>query len=306
VMGTDASRAPARGPISLRGSAAGEVGGVHRVREIESLDSPALAPYRTMRMQADHYRDRVFIAEGEKVVRRLLESELSVISALMPRDHYERLRPMIEARREPVDVWLADRRLLETMTGYTMYQGLLACARIPAPVELEVALARCRRPRFLVALDALANAENIGAVARCAAAFGAGALILGETCAHPYLRRAVRTSMGAIFDLPVVETFSLAAALRELRRLGVHCVAAHPHEEERFLPAAGLRGDCCVVLGSEGLGITPAVLEACDEAVSVPMQGGVDSLNVAAAAAVFFYEVWRQRPGWEQSSRMGG
>jgi tRNA G18 (ribose-2'-O)-methylase SpoU len=268
---------------------------VLRVRNIESLELPELAPYRTMRQQADHYQQRLFVAEGEKVVRRLLGSDLEILSLLMPAEHLPVLRPLLETRPEVVEVYLGDKPLLETLTGFSMYQGLLACARIPPPAELDVAFALAQRPRFLVAMDALANAENLGAVVRNAAAFGVHAMIVGETCAHPYLRRAVRASMGTIFDMLVTETVSLPGALRELRRRGVRCVAADPHHEGRFLPLASLATDCCIVLGSEGTGLSAAVRQACDECVAVPMQGGVDSLNVGAAAAVFFYEVWRQR-----------
>ncbi len=262
---------------------------------IDSLDRPELAPYRTMRLSFDHYRDRLFVAEGEKLVRRLLDSELTIVSALMPPDHFEELRSRFEARPECVDVFLGEKPLLESLTGFSMYQGVLACGRIPPPVELDVAWAKARRPRFFVALDGLANAENLGGVIRTAAGFGADAILVGETCAHPYLRRSVRASMGAVFDLPVVEPVTLVDAITELRRRGMRCVAAHPHAEERLLPDAAFGGDCCVVLGSEGQGLTPAVLAACDDSASIPMEHGVDSLNVAAAAAVFLYEVWRQR-----------
>jgi tRNA G18 (ribose-2'-O)-methylase SpoU len=267
------------------------------VREIESLDLPVLAPYRTLRQQADHYRDRLFVAEGDKVVRRLLETDLTIVSVLMPAEFLEGLRPGLEARPEDIDVFLVPRKELEVLTGFELYQGLLACARMPEPIPLDVLIARAPRPRVLVAADTMANAENMGAMVRNAAAFGAGGLLIGETCVNPYMRRSVRTSMGALFQLPVVEVVSMVDALRELKRQGFRCVAAHPHTDRRLLPDATLVGDCCVVLGSEGKGLTPEVLEACDEWVSVPMQAGVDSLNVGAAGAVFFYEVWRQRRG---------
>lgn len=250
-----------------------------------------------MRFQADHYRDRLFVAEGNKVVRRLLESDLGVVSVLLPPSALEELKPALDARDEDLDVFVAPLRVLETLTGFSLYQGLMACARIPPPEALDVVVGRAARPRFLVAFDGIANVENMGALVRDAAAFGAQGLLLGETSVHPYMRRAVRSSMGAIFRLPVVEVLRLPEALAELRRRGVRCVAAHPHTDRRFLPEADLTGDCCVVLGSEGDGLTPEVREACDDCVSVPMQSGVDSLNVGAAGAVFFYEMWRQRFG---------
>jgi tRNA G18 (ribose-2'-O)-methylase SpoU len=148
---------------------------------------------------------------------------------------------------------------------------------------------------LIVALEGVSNSENVGVVVRNCAAFGAGLLVIGETCASPYLRRAVRNSMGAIFQLPVLESHDLVRTLETFRASGIRCVAAHPHAPEATLSRAGLRRDCCLVFGSEGDGLTHRTLAACDEAVSIPMAAGVDSLNVANAAAVFLYEALRQR-----------
>ena len=126
-------------------------------------------------------------------------------------------------------------------------------------------------------------------------AFGVSALIAGETCCNPFLRRTVRNSMGALFKLPVLESTNLAQTLRELRAHGIRCVAAHPHTDKMVLSQTDFTGDCCVVFGSEGHGISKEVLAACDEAVAIPMANEVDSLNVSMAAAVFLYEANRQR-----------
>ncbi|HNQ90885.1 MAG TPA: RNA methyltransferase [Verrucomicrobiota bacterium] len=267
------------------------------LQTLESLDGPVLAPYRTMRMQFEHYAERIFVAEGEKVVRRLLESEIEVLSVLLPERWLEPMRPLIERRAEAVAVFVADKKLLEGLTGYSMYQGLLAVARIPAPLPIEVAVQRSVRPRLLAAVDGLANAENLGALVRSCVAFRVQALVVGETSSSPYLRRAVRASMGTVFQLPVVETSDLAGLLGRLRASGVRCVAAHPHAEGRTVAEASMAGDCCVVLGSEGPGLSEAVREACDECVAIPMASAVDSLNVGSAGAVFLYEANRQR-GW--------
>lgn len=267
------------------------------VQTLESLEGPILAPYRTMRMQFEHYAERIFVAEGEKVVRRLLESDLEVLSILLPARWFESLRPLVERRAEAVAVFVADKKLLEGLTGYSMYQGLLAVARIPPPLPLEVVLQRSARPRLFAAVDGLANAENLGALVRSCVAFRVQALVVGETSSSPYLRRAVRASMGTVFQLPVVETNDLVGALGRLQAAGVHCVAAHPHAEGRTVAEAAFAGDCCVVLGSEGPGLSAAVRDVCDECVDIPMAPAVDSLNVGSAGAVFLYEANRQR-GW--------
>ncbi len=150
-------------------------------------------------------------------------------------------------------------------------------------------------PRLVVALDGLTNSENIGVLVRTCAALGVQALLVGETCSSPYLRRAVRNSMGAIFTLPVVHSTGLVADLGRLRSAGFTVAAAHPHATGSTISEFDWTRDVCVVFGSEGEGIADVILQACDAAVAIPLRNGIDSLNVANAAAVFFYEIDRQR-----------
>lgn len=268
---------------------------MYQSRNITSFDLPELQPYRTMRRQAEHRQQGIFVAEGEKVVRRLLESRFTVVSVLLPEKWLRELEPLLQARSEEIQVYVAEKALLETLTGYSMYQGLLALGKVPPLPTLEEVVARTPQPRLLAAADALANAENLGALVRNCAAFNTQALIVGETSSSPFLRRAVRSSMGAVFELPIVEADNLTQALSYLRQRGIRCVAAHPHVDGRTISQANLAGDCCIVFGSEGHGISPAVLAACDEAAAIPMPPAVDSLNVGSAAAVFLYEANRQR-----------
>ncbi len=282
-----------------------------RIEKISSLDLPELAPYRTMRRSAEHEAQGIFIAEGEKVTRRLLESRFTVVSVVLPEKWLEKYRPLLETRPEEFTVYLAEKSLLETLVGYSLFQGVLSVGKIPPPVPLDDILQKSPAPKLFAAIDGLSNAENLGALVRNCVAFGVQALLVGETCSSPYLRRSVRNSMGAIFQLPVWEVkmaneavrvrrddppkFSLVQTLRDLRARGVRCVAAHPRPDAKVLSQADFSDDCCIIFGSEGNGISPAILEACDECVAIPMANDVDSLNVGAAAAVFLYEVNRQR-----------
>jgi len=285
---------------------------VFHVHSIASLDLPELAPYRTMRRPLEHEREGIFVAEGEKVVRRLLKSRFEVLSVLLPDKHLENFRPLLETRPESLNVYLAGKKLLEQLIGFSMYQGVLAVGRIPPPASLDDILSKNPRPLLLAAVDGLTSAENLGALVRNCVAFGVQALIVGETSSSPFLRRAVRNSMGTILQLPVIELaklglrhqftakphttdLTLAECLTRLRERGVRCLAAYPHTDEKFLWQADFSGDCCIVFGSEGEGISAPVLAACDEAVAIPMPPTVDSLNVGAAAAVFLYEAARQR-----------
>jgi tRNA G18 (ribose-2'-O)-methylase SpoU len=262
---------------------------------VTSLDLPALAPFRTLRRPEEHLKAGIFVAEGGPVVERLLLSGLPALSFLLTPQWLEKLRPRLEAHAGEAALYIAEKDLLEGIVGVRLHQGVMAIGRIPAPRLVSEVIEAARRPRLVVALDGITNPENLGSIARSCAAFEVSALLVGETGASPWLRRAVRTSMGAILKLPVCHVTDLAAAVASLRTdHGLRVLATSP-VGAASLYDTDLRGDCCLVLGHEGYGVRPTVLEACDGSVGIAMPEGVDSLNVGAAAAVVVYEASRQR-----------
>ncbi len=266
------------------------------IQRIDSLDLPGLEPYRTLRRPAEHHRLGLFVAEGEKVVRRLLESTLTVNSVLMTPEWFEKFKPILELRGT-IDAYIAPKAQVETIVGYPLHQGIMALGRVPAERPLAETLAVNAVPYLLMAIDGLTNSENIGVLVRNCVAFGVQAIIVGETSSSPYLRRAVRNSMGAVFQLPVIHSARLADTLSDLRSsFQTRVLAAHPGGTQQ-LAATDLRGNCCLVLGSEGEGISASILNQCDATLSIKMENGVDSLNVGSASAVFLFEAVRQRDG---------
>lgn len=267
------------------------------VERISTLDRPELQPYRTLRRAADHVQHGIFVAEGEKVVRRLLESDLPVVSVLLTQAWFTQLKGLIEARtKDHVKVFIADKRMLESIVGFRLHQGIMAVGKIPESCSLEGIVGKKTVSHFLVAVDGIANSENLGVIVRNCAAFGVHGLLVGETSSSPYLRRAVRMSMGAIFRLPVVHVRNLALTLTELRTTyGTRTLAAHPRSDGHIADAADYAGKICIVFGSEGPGISPAVLHACQEQVTIPMTASTDSLNVASASAILLYEAATKR-----------
>ena len=252
--------------------------------------------YRTLKRTEDHERAGVVVAANFKTVKRLLASRYSVVSALLTPAWLEKLEPQLRTRPEAeLPVYVAEQKVLETITGYKVHQGALAVARIPPLPDFETLLKSSPRPWLLAAVEGLASAENLGAVVRNCAAFGAHFLIVGETCGSPFQRRAVQGSMGTIFEQPVLRVSSLVETLTTLRARGVRCLAAHPRPGAKKLSDANLRGDCCLVFGAEGPGLTASMLAVCDDAVEIPMPSHMNSLNVAVATGVFLYEATRQR-----------
>ena len=266
------------------------------IQAIQSLDAPELALYLTLKRVEEHERAGVLVAANAKVVKRLLASRFTVMSALLTPAWLEKLEPQLRARPEAeLAIYVAEQKVLETITGYKLHQGALAVAKIPPLPDMETLLKNSPCPMLLAAVEGIASAENLGAVVRSCAAFGTHFLIVGETCGSPFQRRAVAGSMGTIFEQPLVRVKNLVETLGALRACGVRCLAAHPRPGAKKLASVDLRGDCCLVFGTEGPGLTAPVMAVCDDAVEIPMPSHMNSLNVAAAAAVFLYEATRQR-----------
>ncbi len=270
------------------------------VRRITHLDIPGLEPYLTLRRPEQHKVEGIFVAEGEKVVRRLLSSGIPVLSILLTTEWYARLFP--DATSLPCDVYVAEHALLETITGVRLHQGIMAVGRVPQERTLEEELRGLDRPCLLVALDGVVQVENLGVIARTCAAFGVQVLLVGENSCSPYLRRAVRNSMGAVFQLRCIHTPNLRESLTWLRdSCGVHPIVAVPGSQS-LLSGVDLTGDICLILGNEDAGISPEVAALAGQSVAIPIRLGIDSINVASASAVLLYEVSEQRrPGSRRS-----
>ena len=271
------------------------------IQTISTLDLPELQPYRTLRRHDEHRREQIFVAEGELTIRRLLETSFILASVLLTPEWLTIFRPLLQSRAENIHVFVAEKPVLEKLIGFSMFQGLMAVAKIPTAPTLEEILSQSPKPSLFVATDGVSNAENLGTLVRNSAAFSVDALFISQSSSSPFLRRAVRSSMGGIFNIPVLEDLDLVQTLGELRKRNVHCVAAHPRAGATILPAANLQNSCCIVFGNEAHGVSEAVVAACDEAVAVPMTTGIASLNVSSAGSIFLYEVRRQRNNFDPS-----
>jgi tRNA G18 (ribose-2'-O)-methylase SpoU len=264
--------------------------------QITDLEREELRPFRTLRRPREHFAEGIFVGEGERVFDRMLSRGVEVLSVLLTPDWFSAKRPDLERSAPHIPVFVAEHAILESIVGFHLHQGIMALGRRPETPGIEQLLENAPHPRLLLALDGLANAENVGVIVRNAVAFGVSGLIVGETSSSPYLRRAVRNSMGAVFSLPLTHSDDLVRDLRALRTgWQTRVVALETAPGSVPIQTCDLSGDVCLVLGSEGEGISPAVRAVCDTCVEIPMHAGVDSLNVANASAVALYEARRQR-----------
>ena len=268
---------------------------MRRIEKIIDWGIPELRPYLTLRASSEARKMGIMVVQGEKNTRRLLASRFEVRSLLGTQEWVCALEPWWGPRGQRIQVFCAERRELRAQLGYRMYQDVMAVGILPEAPRLEEVLMTSRRPATLVALDGIANAENLGVIARAAGALGADGLLVDVNSCSPFLRRASRCAMGALFELPVLENRTLVCDLPYLRGHGYTVVGAYLGDESQRIDSVDLSGDCVLVFGAEGDGLRPEVVACCDALASIPMMRGMDSLNVASAATVFFYETARQR-----------
>ena len=263
--------------------------------EITDLTAPELAVY-TQLTQAQ-LRSRVaperalFIAESPKVIGTALDAGCQPVSFLMEREKITGQASALLDRCGDVPVYTADRACLAALTGYTLTRGVLCAMRRPVQPPLSQLLPGTKR---LAVLESIVDSTNLGAIFRCAAALGIDAVLLTADCCDPLCRRAVRVSMGTVFQLPWAY-LPREGWLSQLQAAGFYCAAMALTPDARPMddPALPSHDRLAIVLGTEGTGLRPATIAACDCAVQIPMAHGVDSLNVAAASAVAF---WQLRP----------
>lgn len=262
---------------------------------IDSPDDPRLADYiglrdpdlrRRVEGGGDHGR---FIAEGIIVIRELLRSPYPVRSLLLSPARLDQLGDDLAPVTAPV--YIADRAVMKAVTGFDLHRGAVASAgrrALPAPLD---AIAGARR---IAVLEGLNDHENLGVLFRNAAAFGIDAVLLDPTCADPLYRRSVRVSMGHVLRLPFARLDPWPGGLGLVTRAGFDVVALTPRADAE--PVAALDryqhgGRVAILLGAEGPGLSDAAIAAATSSARIPMASGVDSLNVAAAAAVAFHRV---------------
>lgn len=255
--------------------------------EITSLEYPALAPYARLTeaqlLNRLHPEQGLFICESLKVIRVALEYGIVPVSFLCE----EKFLPQVPDCDVPV--YYGTRDLLSQLTGYALSRGILCSMRRPAQPSVEQVLHGARR---VAVLDGVVNSENTGAIFRAAAALGIDAVLLTRTCCNPLNRRACRVSMGTVFQLP----WGWLDHYGQLRDNGFATVALALTDRSVPIdhPSLADLDRAALILGTEGDGLDEALLQRCDHVARIPMQRGVDSLNVAAAAAVAFWQLCKR------------
>jgi tRNA G18 (ribose-2'-O)-methylase SpoU len=234
----------------------------------------------------------MFIAESPKVIERALDAGYEAVSCLMEKRHIDGEGKQILKRIGDVPVFCAEFDILTQLTGFKLTRGMLcAMKRKPLPSVREI----CENKSRIVILDKVMNPTNVGAIIRSAAALGMDAVLLTPGCSDPLYRRAARVSMGTVFQIDW--TFLDNDSLEEIKALGFKTVAMALKDDSLSIDDSELTSEkkLAIVMGTEGDGLSDQTISDCDFTVKIPMYHGVDSLNVAAASAVAFYQLGHYR-----------
>ena len=270
--------------------------------EITDFHAPELDPYA--RLTQNQLRNRlepekgIFIAESPKVIDRALDAGYKPVSLLMERKQITGPAAGILSRCGDAPVYTADREMLAELTGFELTRGVLCAFRRPAPRPVEEL---CKNARRVAVLEGIVDSTNVGAIFRSAAALNMDAVLINPSCCDPLCRRAVRVSMGTVFQVPWGQLGETPADWPEkgmdiLHSLGFKTAAMAFSDRSVSIDDEQLAKEpkLAIVLGTEGDGLAADTIASCDYTVKIPMSHGVDSLNVAAASAVAFWQLGKQ------------
>lgn len=270
--------------------------------EITDFHAPELDPYA--RLTQNQLRNRlepekgIFIAESPKVIDRALDTGYKPVSLLMERKQITGPAAGILSRCGDAPVYTADREMLAELTGFELTRGVLCAFRRPAPRPVEEL---CKNARRVAVLEGIVDSTNVGAIFRSAAALNMDAVLINPSCCDPLCRRAVRVSMGTVFQVPWGQLGETPADWPEkgmdiLHSLGFKTAAMALSDRSVSIDDEQLAKEpkLAIVLGTEGDGLAAGTIASCDYTVRIPMSHGVDSLNVAAASAVAFWQLGKQ------------
>lgn len=260
---------------------------------IDQPDDPRIAGFRDIRERDLTGRQGLFLAEGEVVLNVLLSdrSLCRPVAFLLDSKRVEGLAGMLAGVADGTPVYAASQSVLDEIAGFHLHRGILALGEKPPQQSLDGCLDGSGPDAVLVVACGIGNHDNMGGVFRNAAAFGAGAVLLDAHCCDPFYRKAIRVSVGAVLRMPMTTGLAPLVMVDRLRTSGFRVLALTPGASE---PLDGMPrgGKVAILLGPEGPGLPPAVIDRCT-AVGIPMSGGFDSLNVSVASGIALHHFTR-------------
>lgn len=255
--------------------------------EILSIDDKRINVFKSLRGKAPELlENHLFIAEGEKVFAKLLASELAIVSIFATENYYHKYQDEIAKKNiNESRKFVARKSIMEQIVGFRLHSGVMALARQPEDTKL------CDLGEQIVVINGVIDAENVGSIVRNAVAFGFNSIIYDSNSSSPYLRRAVRVSMGNIFHLKTHKCDSLLDTIEELKTKGYEVVSSEICDNALPIYNYSFSQKVAIIFGSEGYGVAKEILDVSDKIVSIPIKEQVNSLNVASSSAIILFYI---------------
>jgi tRNA G18 (ribose-2'-O)-methylase SpoU len=259
--------------------------------EITDIDDPRIANYKSLRYTPlSHTKGKMFLTEGEKTTLQLLKSDFDIVSVFAVEEFYHNNHELISKKNIPeTQLLYADKSLMSLIVGFNLHSGVMSLAKQPKPPELN----ELNSP--VIVLNGIINSENVGAIVRNCAAFGVNSIIIDKQTSSPYLRRAVRVSMGAVFNMNVFYTGNLTDEIQKLKESLYKIISAEITEKSVPITMVEIPERCAIIFGSESKGISSKILDLSDMIVHIPITDKVNSINVASASAVILSKIFEQK-----------
>lgn len=260
---------------------------------IKNVDDGRISLYKNLdSTPREHTEQGLFVAEGAKIVRKLLDSSIEAVSVLMADKFAGEFVEIAEKSGLSGDnIFVAGKELLDKIAGFKIHSGILAMGRQP---DMKIPEGLSGRVVFL---SGIVNSENVGAIVRNCAAFGVENIIFDKETSSPYLRRAIRVSMGSVFYEKVYFAEKPFDTISNLKSKGCQIFAVEKDKKMLDYSSVEFQENLALVFGSEGRGINKEILNACDMTIGIPMSGKIESINVAAASAVILSRIYSSRMG---------
>lgn len=256
--------------------------------KIHSTEDTRILLYKNLKFTPpEHTAQNIFIAEGPKVVSKLFSSDIKIVSFFSTFEYFQIYeKELIRKKVSPENIYIAEKSLIDEVVGFNLHYGILAIGEKPNKSDLS------DLDDKIVVFNGIVNSENIGSIIRNACAFGVNSIIYDSSSSDPYLRRAVRVSMGSVFLCKIYQSKNLIDSINQLKRNGYTIIGAEICESSIPLGEIAFPQKVAIIFGAEGPGITKEILENCDFLTYIPIEKAVDSINVSAASAIILNRVW--------------
>jgi len=259
---------------------------------ITDINSPIVSDFRNLKNHI-FSKNNLIIMETKKVLLKYFDTNLKPYKCLITEDFYQEKSDLLNTKLNPENIYVANKKIMESIVGHNLHHGIFLIGERPKDTSLEDLQFPC------LILNGVSGPENVGAIVRSCASFNIQNIIVDAKSCSPYVRRAIRVSMGNIFELKIHHTPNLNQSIDYLKKKNIKILGTANTMAAKSIHQYSFKQNCALILGSEGNGIDEIILDSCDNLLKIPINPKVNSLNIHNAASIFLYELTKQKEAQE-------